>query len=238
MTAHARLGLRGYVDAMPDSRADVVDADLASYIAAHSTPPDDIQHRLMAATEHRTGTAARMQIGGDQGSMFEIVTRAMGVTSAIEIGTFTGYSALSIARGLAPGGRLICCDVSEEWTAIAREHWALAGVSDRIDLRIGPALDTLAALPSDQMFELAFIDADKTNYTHYLHALLPRMTTNGIIFVDNTLWSRAVLDTSATERDTLALQAFNREVAADSRVRCVIIPIGDGVTMIQRAHPA
>lgn len=220
---------------MPESRADVVPADLAAYIAAHSTPPDAVQRRLMSVTEERTGGAARMQIGGDQGTMFEMIVRAVGARSAIEIGTFTGYSALSIARGLGDGGRLVCCDVSEEWTAIAREHWELAGVAERIDLRIGPALDTIAALPPDARFDIAFIDADKHNYLAYFESLLPHMTTTGLMLVDNTLWSRAVLDEAATERDTLALQAFNRAVASDPRVRCVVLPIGDGVTMIQRA---
>jgi len=219
---------------MPVSRSYVVDPDLASYIAAHSSPPDEVQRRLMSATEQRTGSASGMQIGGDQGTMFEMLVRAIGVRSAIEIGTFTGYSALSIARGLPDGGRLICCDVSEEWTSIAREHWQLAGVSDRIDLRIGPALDTIAALPDDLRFDLAFIDADKSNYANYFDALLPRMTDTGIVLVDNTLWSRQVLDPHATERDTVALRTFNAQVAADARVSCVILPIGDGVTMLQR----
>lgn len=188
----------------------------------------------MSVTAERTGGAARMQIGGDQGTMFEMIVRAVGARSAIEVGTFTGYSALSIARGLGPEGRLICCDLSEEWTAIAREHWELAGVADRIDLRLGAALETIAALPADLVFDIAFIDADKHNYHAYFEALLPHMSPTGLILVDNTLWSRAVLDETATERDTVALRAFNRSVAADPRVRCVVLPIGDGVTMIQR----
>jgi caffeoyl-CoA O-methyltransferase len=220
---------------MPPSRSYVVDPELAEYIAAHSTSPDEVQRRLMVATEERTGGYSRMQIGGDQGTLFEMFTRAIGARQAIEIGTFTGYSALSLARGLGPDGRLICCDVSEEWTDIAREHWALAGVADRIDLRIAPALDTLAALPTELRFDLAFIDADKPNYIHYYEALLPRMHTTGVILVDNTLWSRQVLDAAAVDKDTVALREFNQRVAADPRVRCVILPIGDGVTMIQLA---
>lgn len=219
---------------MPVSRSHVVDPDLAAYIAAHSTAPDEVQRRLMTATEERTGRASMMQIGGDQGTMFEMLVRATRVRSAIEIGTFTGYSALSIARGLPVDGRLICCDVSEEWTAIAREHWAMAGVSERIDLRIGPALDTIAALPTELRFDLAFIDADKTNYSNYYDALLPRMTDTGLVLVDNTLWSRQVLDPDSIEADTIALREFNVKVAADARVSCVILPIGDGVTMLQR----
>jgi caffeoyl-CoA O-methyltransferase len=220
---------------MPPSRSYVVDPELAAYIAAHSTSPDEVQRRLMVATEERTGGYSRMQIGGDQGTLFEMFTRAIGARQAIEIGTFTGYSALSLARGLGPDGRLICCDVSEEWTDIAREHWALAGVADRIDLRIAPALDTLAALPTELRFDLAFIDADKPNYIHYYEALLPRMHTTGVILVDNTLWSRQVLDAAAVDKDTVALREFNQRVAGDPRVRCVILPIGDGVTMIQLA---
>lgn len=219
---------------MPASRADVVDQELADYISAHSAKPDDVQQQLMTATEERTGAASRMQIGGDQGTFFEIFASSMGARNAIEIGTFTGYSALSIARGIGPTGRLICCDVSEEWTAIARDHWKLAGVADRIDLRIAPALETIAALPADTKFDLAFIDADKVNYANYFAALLPLMRTGGVILVDNTLWSRRVLDAQDEDEHTVALAAFNKMVAADARVRCVIIPMGDGVTLIQK----
>ena len=218
---------------MPPSRDHVVDPELANYIAAHSQQPDEVQRRLMAVTKETTGGAATMQIGGDQGTFFEILARTMGARTAIEIGTFTGYSALSIARGLGPQGRLICCDVSEKWTRIAQEHWALAGVADRIDLRIAPALETIAALPDDLRFDLAFIDADKPNYPHYFEALLPRIRPGGVILVDNTLWSRHVLNQAAEERDTVALREFNTMVADDPRVRCVIIPMGDGVTLIQ-----
>ncbi len=219
---------------MPASRADVVDQELADYISAHSTKPDHVQRQLMTATEERTGGASRMQIGGDQGTFFEILASSIGARNAIEIGTFTGYSALSLARGLGPTGRLLCCDVSEEWTAIAREHWQLAGVADRIDLRIAPALETIATLPAGTQFDMAFIDADKTNYANYFEALLPLIRTGGVILVDNTLWSRRVLDPKEQDADTAALGAFNKRVAADDRVRCVIIPMGDGVTLLQK----
>lgn len=218
---------------MPGTRAHVVDPDVAAYAAAHSTAPDEVQEALMAVTEDRTGTHAQMQIGNDQGTFLEMLTRARGARAAIELGTFTGYSALSIARGLGPGGRLICCDVSEEWTAIAREHWAQAGVADRIDLRIGPALETLRALPGQLRFDLAFIDADKGGYLDYFEQLLPRMAPGGLMLVDNTLWSRRVLDPSVDDADTVALRRFNDTVAADDRVDVVLLPFGDGVTMIQ-----
>ena len=158
---------------MPDTRSHVVDPDVAAYVVAHSSPPDDVQRRLMDVTQERTGRAAGMQIGNDQGTLLEMLARASGARIAVEIGTFTGYSALSIARGIGPSGRLICCDVSEEWTAIAREHWELAGVADRIDLRLGRATETLADLPDDLTVEFAFIDADKVGYLAYYEALLP-----------------------------------------------------------------
>jgi caffeoyl-CoA O-methyltransferase len=226
---------RGTVWCMPATRPDVVDPQLAEYIASHSSAPDDVQRRLMAVTVERTGGASRMQIGGDQGTMFEMLARSMKVRNAIEIGTFTGYSSLSIARGMQPDGRLICCDVSEEWTAIAREHWQAAGVDDRIDLRIGPALQTIAALPDDLRFDLVFIDADKPNYANYFGALVPRLQPAGLMLVDNTLWSGEVLDDAATDDNTVALRAFNDLVVADPRVTCVILPVGDGITMIQLA---
>jgi len=220
---------------MPGARSEIVGDRIADYLAAHASPPDRVQLDLMAATEAKTGRAAGMQIGNDQGVLFEILVRSLKVRTAIEIGTFTGYSALSIARGLAPGGTLYCCDVSEEWTAIAKEHWQLAGVSDRIELIIGPALETIAAFPTDTRFDLAFIDADKTNYHNYYEALLPRMSRDGVILVDNTLWSGRVTAAPSDDDtpDTGALRDFNRTVANDERVRSVIIPIGDGVTLIQ-----
>ncbi len=220
---------------MPRSRSSLAGDEVADYIGAHSTPPDPIQHSLMDVTEQATGGAAGMQIGGDQGTFLEIVTRAIGARTAIEIGTFTGYSALSIARGLGPHGRLICCDVSDEWTDIGRRHWEMAGVSERIDLRLAPALDTLHSLDPDLRFDLAFIDADKQNYVNYYEAVLARMTAHGVILVDNTLWGGAVVDGRGDENDgnLAGVRAFNDHVAADQRVQVVMLPIGDGVTMIQ-----
>lgn len=221
---------------MTVARAHIVDPAIAEYVAAHSTPPDEVQQRLTATTYERTGSAAGMQIGRDQGTFFEILVRAMTVTDAIEIGTFTGYSALAIARGLAPGGRLLCCDVSEEWTALAREAWAEAGVDDRIELRIAPALETLADLPDDAAFDLAFIDADKPAYPAYVEALLPRLRPHGVILVDNTLWSGRVLAAPADDDDanTVALRALNDALAARPDLLVALLSIGDGVTMIQR----
>jgi caffeoyl-CoA O-methyltransferase len=152
----------------------------------------------------------------------------------VEIGTFTGSSSLALARGLGPDGRLLCCDVSEEWTSIAREHWEKAGVADRIELRLGPALDTLRSLPADETFDLAFVDADKTGYADYYEELLPRLRPGGLLLVDNTLWSGAVLDEKDDTDDTVAIRELNDRIAADPRVRVVLLPLGDGVTVVQR----
>ena len=218
---------------MATVKPDVVDVAIATYAADHSTAPDDVQRALIAETE-ALGGVSRMQIGGDQGVLLEMLARATGARRAIEIGTFTGYSALSIARGLGPEGRLLCCDVSEVWTAIAQQAWEAAGVRDRIDLRIAPALDTLAALDADAVFDLAFVDADKSNYVHYYEAVLPRLRPGGLLLVDNTLWSGQVLDTSDTSADTVAIRAFNAHVAADERVRVVLLTISDGLSVIEK----
>ena len=209
--------------------------DIVSYAAAHSTQPDEVQQALIAATNEKTKGFARMQIGTDQGAFMTLLTTVLQVSFAVEVGTFTGYSALCIARGLAPGGRLLCCDVSEEWTSIGRAHWEMAGVADRIDLRIAPAIETLRSLPVEPTIDLAFIDADKTGYLSYYEEILPRLSTRGVILVDNTIWHGMVLeDSGADDPDTKALRAFNDHVASDERVEAVLLTIGDGVTMIRR----
>jgi len=217
------------------SRNAVVDADLSAYVRGLASPPSDVQRALISATTEATGSAAVMQIGVDQGAFMAILTSLLRPTFAVEVGTFTGYSALAIASALPDGGRLLCCDVSEEWTAIARTHWEMAGVSDRIDLRIAPAIDTLGSLPSDHAIDLAFIDADKTGYLAYYNEILPRLSPNGVVLVDNTLWSGRVLDPEADDADTVALREFNEFVAGDTRCESVILTIGDGVTMIRRS---
>jgi len=133
-----------------------------------------------------------------------------------------------------PGGRLLCCDVSEEWTAIGRPHWEQAGVADRIDLVIAPAVDTLRALPEDPTIDIAFIDADKPNYVHYFEELVRRMRPNGLILVDNVLWSGRVVDADADDENTIAIRAFNDLVASDARVDAVMLPVSDGLTLLRR----
>jgi caffeoyl-CoA O-methyltransferase len=150
------------------------------------------------------------------------------------VGTFTGYSAISIARGLAPDGRLLCCDVNEEWTGIARRYFARAGVAERITLRIAPALETLRALPPTPEIDLAFIDADKTGYRAYYEELLPRLRPGGVVGFDNVLWNGAVADPTNTTADTQALRALNDFLVTDQRVDIVMLPVADGLTLARK----
>jgi caffeoyl-CoA O-methyltransferase len=216
------------------TRNDFIDPPIAEYASAHSSGPDEVQLQLQAVTSERTGGMAVMQIGDDQATFMEILARAIGARRAVEVGTFTGYSALAVARGMGPEGHLLCLDVSEEWTAIAREYWARAGVDDRIELRLGPAIDTLRSLPNDEQFDLAFVDADKTGYPDYYDELIPRLRAGGLLLADNTLQGGRVIDESADDSSTSAIRIFNDRVAADSRVRVVLLPIGDGVSVIQK----
>jgi caffeoyl-CoA O-methyltransferase len=216
------------------TRSRFIEPDVAEYSSAHSSGPDEVQIALQEVTHERTGRAAGMQIGDDQAVLMEIIARAMGARRAVEVGTFTGYSALAVARGMGPEGRLLCCDISEEWTAIAREYWERAGVSDRIDLRLGPAIDTLRAWPLQDQFDLAFVDADKTGYLGYYEEIVPRLRGGGLLLADNTLQDGRVADPSADDESTVAIRSFNDHVLADPRVRVVLLPIGDGVTFIQK----
>jgi caffeoyl-CoA O-methyltransferase len=212
-------------------RSAIVDPGIAAYVAARTTQPDDVLVSLRERTA-RLGRAAQMQVGADQGALLTLLTRLAGAGEAIEVGTFTGYSSICIARGLQPDGHLLCCDVSEEYTAWAREAWTAAGVDDRIELRIGPALDTLRALPADLVVDFAFIDADKPAYADYFEALLPRLRAGGLIAVDNTLWSGRVLDDEPGDASTEAIKRFNDLVAGDPRVDSYILPVEDGITLI------
>jgi caffeoyl-CoA O-methyltransferase len=216
------------------SRSWFIDDPVVDYASAHSSGPDEVQVALQEVTRERTGRAAGMQIGDDQAVLMEIVARAIGATAALEVGTFTGYSALAVARGMGAGGRLLCCDVSEEWTAIARDYWEKAGVADRIELRIGPAIETLRSLPPTEQFDLAFLDADKTGYPAYYEEIVPRLRPGGLLLADNTLQGGRVLDPEVDDESVRAIRSFNDQVAQDGRVRVVMIPIGDGVTFIQK----
>jgi caffeoyl-CoA O-methyltransferase len=219
---------------MTRSRSRFIDDPVVEYASAHSSGPDDVQLGLQKITQERTGRAAAMQIGDDQAVLMEIIARATRATRAVEVGTFTGYSALAVARGMGPQGRLLCCDISEEWTAIAREYWELAGVSDRIELRLGPAIETLRSLPAGETLDLAFVDADKTGYVDYYEELIPRLRRGSLLLADNTLQGGRALDSQSDDASTVAIRSFNDHVVADQRVRVVLLPIGDGVTFVQK----
>jgi caffeoyl-CoA O-methyltransferase len=216
------------------SRSRFIQEEITEYAGDRTSPPDELQLELQKVTAERTGGAAGMQIGDDQAVFMEILARAMGARRGLEIGTFTGYSALALARGMGPDGRLLCCDVSEEWTAVAREYWERAGVSDRIELRIGPALQTLRDLPPSERFDIAFLDADKVTYPEYYEEIVPRLREGGLLIVDNTLQSGRVVDPDADDDSTRAVRMVNDRIASDERVRTVLLPIGDGVTLAQR----
>jgi caffeoyl-CoA O-methyltransferase len=203
------------------------------YLVAHAAPLDDVQRDLIAETEE-LGGISMMQIAPEQGAFMTLLTRLIGARNAVEVGTFTGYSSICIARGLPDDGTLLCCDVNEEWTAIARKYWERAGVDGKIELRLAPAVETLRALPPGEQFDIGFIDADKGNYPHYYEEVLTRVRRNGVILVDNTLWGGAVADANATDDNTKAIRAFNDMVAADERVESVVLTVGDGLTLIRK----
>ncbi len=207
--------------------------EIQRYVVAHSAPIDDVQRSLIAETEG-LGFISIMQISPEQGAFMEQLARMLGARRIIEVGTFTGYSALCFARALPEGGKLLCCDVSEEWTSIARRHWEKAGLTDRIDLRIAPAAETLAALPADPVWDMAFIDADKGGYRTYYEEILKRLRPNGVILVDNVLWMGTVADPAMGGEDVTAIRAFNDFVAADPRVEAVMLTIGDGLSLLRK----
>jgi len=206
--------------------------DLHAYLVAHNPPPDPLVADLLAATPAAPPAHARMQIAPEQAPFLTFLARLLGARQAVEIGTFTGLSSLSIARGIAPDGRLVCFDVSEEFTAIARRYWERAGLADRIELRLGPAAELLTTLPDEPHLDLAFIDADKTGYPTYWEALVPRMRLGGVIVVDNVLQGGRVL--TPGDPDAAAIVAFNDMVLADERVDSVMIPVADGLTLARR----
>jgi O-methyltransferase len=209
--------------------------ELAAYVVEYGTREPDVLARL------REETAAlpqhRMQIAPEQGAFLAILVELMGARTCIEVGTFTGYSSTAVALALPEDGRLICCDVSEEWTSIARKYWAEAGVTGKIDLRIAPATDTLDRLLEDgeeDAFDLAFVDADKAGYDGYYERLLRLVRSGGLIVFDNTLWSGKVLDQDSDDADTRALQAPNTKLNGDRRISLCLVPVADGVTLARR----
>ncbi|MEA2703106.1 MAG: hypothetical protein QOD63_1051 [Actinomycetota bacterium] len=205
---------------------------IEAYAAAHSSPERPELAALAAETREATD-APQMMVGQLEGRFLEFLVFLSQARLVVEIGTFTGYSALSMAAALPSCGRIVTCDINPETNAIARRHAAASQGGDRIEFRLGPALDTLATL--DGPFDLVFIDADKTSYRAYYEAVLPKLADRGVIVVDNVLWSGNVLDPADETDDTVAIRAFNDAVAADPRVVCVMLTVRDGVTLIRRA---
>ena len=203
--------------------------ELHAYLVAHGSAPDEIVRELAEETRAALPAQADMQVAPEQAAFLTFLTRLLGVRQAVEVGTFTGLSSLAIARGLAEGGHLTCFDISEEYTGVARRFWTRAGVQDRIELRIGPAADTLRELPQERYLDFAFIDADKVGYPIYWDELVPRMRPGAVIAVDNTLRAGRVL--APENADDRAIAAFNDEILADVRVDVVMLPIADGVTL-------
>ena len=208
-------------------------APVHEYLVAHGTPPDPIQRELIEETQ-RLGGISLMQIAPEQGAFMTLLTRAIGARRAIEVGTFTGYSAICIARGLPEDGHLLCCDVSEEWTSIARRYFEKAGVADKIELRIAPGAETLAGLPIEETIDLAFIDADKPGYPIYYEEILKRLRPGGIVLVDNVLWMGRVADPDVDDEQTRAIRSFNDFVAGDDRVDRVMLAISDGLSILRK----
>ena len=199
------------------------------------TRETDVERRLRAETSKMPN--AGMQIGADQAALLGLLARTVGARRALEIGTYTGYSAMAVARALPADGRLICCDISDEWTQVARRYWREAGVADRIELRLAPAEKTLADLahtPGPDSFDFAFVDADKTGYDGYYERCLTLVRRGGLIAFDNTLWSGAVANPSRNDEDTAALRALNRKAYADDRVDACLLTVGDGVLLVRR----
>jgi caffeoyl-CoA O-methyltransferase len=215
-------------------RTEQISLHLNAYLTAHSSPPDAILRELANETAYLFPTESGLQIAPEQGTFMTLLTQLAGARTGIEIGTFTGYSSICIARGLTADGHLTCCDISEEWTSIAKKYWEKAGLSDRIELRLGPAIDTLRALPRSEAFDMAFIDADKGGYLNYWREVVPRIRPGGLIMVDNTFSHGRVIDAGNDSPVVIAIRDFNDHAAADDRVELVMVPIGDGLTVARK----
>lgn len=219
---------------MTDLRALTVTTDLLDYAVGHGSFPVDRVLADLRAETAKLGSPASMQVGPDQGQLLTFLTRLIGARQAVEVGTFTGYSSLCIARGLPPDGKLVCCDISEKWTSIGRRAWQRAGLASRIELRLGRGLDVLRELPREPQLDLVFIDADKVGYVSYWNELVPRVRPGGLLLADNVLWSGRIVDEAADDADIQALRAFNDLVVGDDRVETVLLTAFDGLTLARK----
>jgi predicted O-methyltransferase YrrM len=213
---------------------DIVDPVVSDYLLTHCTPADELLQDLVTRTREATGRSCVMQISHDQGALLTMLARMVDARFAVEVGVFTGYSSICIARALPDNGRLLACDTSHEWTAIAQEYWQRAGVAERIDLRIGPAIDTLRALPARAGIDFAFIDADKDSYPAYYAEIVERLRPGGLLVLDNVLLGGRVVDPAYQDEHHLAMRRLNEDIAVDDRVESVMLPLRDGVTIARK----
>jgi caffeoyl-CoA O-methyltransferase len=212
-----------------------LNSEIYNYVARHRSRSElDALLDELAEKTAAMGEISGMQISCEQGAFFSILVAALGARNAIEIGTFTGYSSLCIARGLPADGKLLCLDQSVEWTSIAREYWRRAGLDSKIELRIGDGKSTLAALPEAEQFDFAFVDADKTGYDAYYEMLLPRLKTNALIIFDNMLSHGRVVDENSENESVRAINALNEKLAGDARVESVLLPVADGLNVCRK----
>jgi len=211
---------------------------LYDYLLSVSLQETTVQRELRAATDEMK--EAMMQISPDQGQFMALLVKLINAENIIEVGTFTGYSALTLAQVLPEHGKLVACDISKEWTSMAQRFWQQAGVANKIDLHLGPARDTLASLINDgqqEQFDFAFIDADKQNYQHYYEYCLQLIRPGGLVAIDNVLWGGSVADQNDQQPDTVAIREFNRLISEDKRVDISLVPIGDGLTLARKKKP-
>ncbi|HET7069083.1 MAG TPA: O-methyltransferase [Nocardioides sp.] len=211
---------------------DIVAPEINDYLLTHSEPADEVLRDLAEQTHRELGGQAGMQITQDEGELLTLLVRLTGARRAVEVGTFTGYSSICIARGLPDDGHLLCCDVSEEYTSVARRYWERAGLTDKITLEIGPAVESLRAQPAGETWDFAFIDADKAGYPAYVEEILPRLRTGGLMVLDNMLRDGRVL--APESDDDRAIHALNEALVADDRVEVVLLPVRDGVTLARK----
>lgn len=217
---------------MNDFKTVVMTPQIYSYVRRQAGRPSEVQEKLIARTLE-LGESAEMQIPHEQAVFLSLLVKLTGAQTILEVGTYTGYSTLAFAQALPPHGRVITCDISAEWTAIAEEAWTAAGVRDRIDLRMGAAAQTLAELPDSATIDLVFIDADKVGYVHYWDLLVPRVRQGGLLLADNTLYYGEAAG-ERPEGNAAAIDAFNSFVLNDSRVESVLVPIADGLTVARK----
>ncbi|WP_410604760.1 O-methyltransferase [Amycolatopsis sp. lyj-90] len=227
MTTPGKTGLPGTkLKAVP------VTPELVDYVQQQAEPLSDVQRRLIERTR-QLGQSFEMQIPPEQGKLLALLARSIRARTIVEVGTFTGYSTLALASGLEPGGQVITCDMSDEWTAIGKDAWAEAGLDDRIRLKLGPAKDTLRELPAGLLIDLAFIDADKVGYLDYWELLVPRIRPGGLLLADNVLYYGEAVSPDAVG-NAKAIREFNAHVLADNRVESVMLTVADGLTIARK----